>query len=171
MTKDAILEHWNQRATLAARAGSDDIFAKQLEIGAISKHILDGMVVAEFGCGNAATAIELAKKYDIELYCFDFSPSMIEEAQRLVEVAGLSKRIHLTVCDVRNEPPLDTKFDAIYTERMIINLPTWEVQAKAIRYLLGHLKPAGKYLMCENSAEGLENINRMVKQVIDNRGK
>ena len=52
MKVDPVLEHWNQRAVLAKRAGSDDLIAKELEIRAISRHIKDGMVVAEFGCGT-----------------------------------------------------------------------------------------------------------------------
>lgn len=161
MTPDAILAHWNQRASLACRAGSDDIIAKELEVNAISKHIQDGMVIAEFGCGNAATALELASRHDIECYCFDFSPAMIEQAQKLVEDAGMAGRIHLAVCDVRSEPDIGRKFDAVITERMIINLESWETQARIIRYLIGHLSPGGRYLMCENSAIGLDNINRL----------
>ena len=162
MKRDIVLEHWNQRATLSAPiAGSDDIIAKEIEINAISKHIRDGMVVAEFGCGNATTAIELLKKHDIELYCFDVSPVRIEQAYKLVDSAGFRDRIHLSVCDVRNEPIISNKFDIVYTERMIINLPDWATQKMAICYLLNHLKENGKYLMCENSIQGLENINKL----------
>ena len=82
MTQE-ILEHWNQRAGLATLAGSNDFIAKEIEVNAISKHIQDGMVVAEFGCGNGATALNLLSKYDIELYCFDFSPAMVESARKL----------------------------------------------------------------------------------------
>jgi ubiquinone/menaquinone biosynthesis C-methylase UbiE len=161
MTQDAVLDHWNQRASLATRAGSDDTLAKELEIEALSQHIRDGMVVAEFGCGNATTALELLKRHDIELYCFDFSPAMIEQARKVVRDAGMEARIHLMVCDVRNEPAIGKKFDLVYTERMIINLPDWATQAGAIRYLLGHVKPGGQYLMCENSAPGLDYLNKL----------
>jgi len=161
--EDKILEHWNQRANLEDRAGSDDVILKELEINAIAKHILDGMVVAEFGCGNGATAIKLATKFDIELYCFDFSPSMIESARKHVKDAKLEDRIHFDVCDVRNELVLQKKFDLVYSERMIINLPDWQAQARAIRYLLSHLKPEGKYLMCESSKVGLDNLNKLRK--------
>ena len=115
MKTDPVLEYWNQRAALAARAGSDDTLAKKLEVEAISKHIRSGMVVAEFGCGNGTTAIEIAKKHNVQMFCFDFSPKMIEEAKTLVAAEGLSDRIHLAVCDVRDEPHFDRKFDVIYT--------------------------------------------------------
>lgn len=159
MIKDKILEHWNGRAVLAERAGSDDLIAKKLEIEAISKHIESGMVVAEFGCGNGTTALELLRKHDIELHCFDFSPAMVESARNLAEEVGMANRLHFEVGDVRGEPDLKKRFDIIYTERMIINLPDWESQAKAIRYLTRHLRAGGRYLMCENSKVGLDHLN------------
>lgn len=161
MTEDSVLKLWNQRAKLAERAGSDDLVAKKLEIQAISKHIKDGMVVAEFGCGNGSTALELLRNHNIELHCFDFSPAMIESARKLAEESSMGDRIHFEVCDVRNEAELNKKFDVIYSERMIINLPDWESQAKAIRYLIRHLNVGGRYLMCENSNAGLDNLNKL----------
>lgn len=159
MTSDTILEHWNQRAQLQQRAGSDDLVAKELEVRALSNHIKDGMVVAEFGCGNGTTALELLSKFDIQLHCFDFSPSMIESARKLAAEAGMQDRVTFGVCDVRDEPALDRKFDLVYSERMIINLPDWDSQARAIRYLSSHLKPGARYLMCENSKPGLDTLN------------
>jgi ubiquinone/menaquinone biosynthesis C-methylase UbiE len=164
MIKDAVLEHWNQRAALAERAGSQDLVAKQLEIRAISQHIKDGMVVAEFGCGNGSTAFELAHKHDIDLHCFDFSPAMIDSARKQAQESGVSRRIQFQVCDIRNEPALARRFDTIFTERMLINLPTWRAQSKAIRYLIRNLNVGGHLLMCENSQEGLAEINKLRKQ-------
>ena len=165
MSEDPILKHWNQRAVLAEKSGSDDVIAKEIEANAISNHIRDGMVVAEFGCGNAATAINLRSRHDIELHCFDFSPAMIELARERVEQAGMTEHIHLEVCDIRTEPKHALDFDAIYTERMIINLPDWETQANAIRYLVGNLKSGGTYLMCENSRNGLDELNALRSSV------
>lgn len=161
MTGNKVLEHWNQRATLKERAGSNDLVAKELEIRAISKHIKDGMIVAEFGCGNGTTAIELLRQHNVELHCFDFSPAMIESARNLAKEAGMENRIHFQVGDVRDEPKLNKKFDVIYSERMIINLPDWGSQAKAIRYLIGNLNVGGRYLMCENSKQGLDHLNKL----------
>jgi len=161
MTDNSILEHWNQRATLAERAGSNDLVAKELEISSISRHIKNGMVVAEFGCGNGTTALELLRKHDIVLHCFDFSPAMIESARKLAANAGVGSRIHFEIGDVRDEPSLGRKFDVIYTERMIINLPDWKLQAQAIRYLISHLNAGGRYLMCENSKVGLDHLNNL----------
>lgn len=165
MTKDPVLEHWNQRAALAERSGSNDLVAKELEVRAISKHIKDGMVVAEFGCGNGATALELLRKHDIKLHCFDFSPAMIESARKLAEEFGMADQITFQVKDVSEEPEIGMKFDIIYTERMIINLPDWESQSRVIRYLISNLNSGGRYLMCENSKLGLDQINSLRENV------
>lgn len=159
--EDKVLEYWNQRAVLAERAGSDDLIAKQLEIKAISSNIRNGMTVAEFGCGNGTTALALLDRYDIEMQCYDFSPVMVEQARKLADEKNLAHRVKFDVCDVRSEPDLGRKFDVVYTERMIINLPDWETQARVINYLVRSLNAGGRYLMCENSKSGLDRLNQL----------
>jgi len=159
MMQDKVLEYWNQRAGLNDKAGSDDVLAKRLEVRAISNHIIDGMQVAEFGCGNGETAIHIFKNKKIDLDCYDFSPLMIENAILNTINHGLENKIKFQVNDIRAELNLKHKYDLIYSERMIINLPDWVTQAKAIKYITGNLKTGGRYLMCENSIQGLKNIN------------
>jgi len=79
----SVLEFWNKRASLAEVAGTPDLMAKQLEIKIISKHIKEGQKILEIGCGNGMTAIELARRFDINLTGIDFSEKMISEARRL----------------------------------------------------------------------------------------
>lgn len=157
--QDKVLEYWNQRAGLAEKAGSDDVLAKKLEVRTISNQIKNGMQVAEFGCGNGETAIQIYKDKKIELDCYDFSPLMIENAISNAKNQGLEKKIKFQVNDIRAELNLINKYDVIYSERMIINLPDWNAQVNAIKYITGNLKSGGRYLMCENSIQGLNNIN------------
>ena len=159
--QDKVLEYWNDRASLENKAGSDDLLAKQLEIRALSKHISNGMSVAEFGCGNGETAIQLFKQYEIDLDCFDYSPAMIDSAKINAQKNGLAEKILFQVCDVRTEPKLLKKYDRIYSERMIINLPDWNSQLKAIKFITNQLNKGGQYLMCENSIQGLNKINSL----------
>lgn len=161
MSEDKVFEFWNQRADLGVRAGSDDYIGKELEINALARHLSDGMKVAEFGCGNGMTAIALASQFDIQLTCFDFSPAMVEAARKLAAEAGLGHRINFQVMDVREETPLPAGFDAVYTQRMIINLPDWEAQSRAIRYLTSLLRAGGRLLMCENSQPALDKLNEL----------
>lgn len=165
MSEDKIQEFWNQRADLGVRAGSDDHIGKDLEINALARHIRNGMKVAEFGCGNGMTAIALASRFDVQMTCFDFAPAMIEAARELAAKAGVGNRLDFRVTDVREEQPLHQQFDVVYTQRMIINLPNWTAQSRAMRYLVSLLKPGGQLLMCENSQPALDNLNELRVQV------
>ena len=62
--------------------------------------------------------------------------------------------------DILNLQGVQESYDLIFTERVIINLSTWEIQRRAIENIFKLLKPSGIFLMLENSAEGLEEINR-----------
>lgn len=158
---DKVLDFWNERAGLVEKAGSQDIIAKKIEISAIAKHIRNGMHVCEFGCGNGLTALSLLKKFDITLDCYDFSPNMIAEAKHLAEESGVSQKINFYTADVREETKLKSRYDLIFTERMLINLDDWSLQHKAIVYLSKYLKSKGKMIFCEASEQGLREINKM----------
>jgi len=73
----------------------------------------------------------------------------------------LKGNVKFQVGDVASLTTLNQKFDLIYTERMLINLPDWPAQKGAIIGLTKLLKPNGKYVMCENSQDGLDAINDM----------
>jgi len=152
------LEHWDKRAELGESSGSDDMIAKQLETRAIFKYIKDGMSVLEFGCGNGETAIEMAGKFDVKIRAFDYSVKMLIPAFELTDGAD---NICFKYEDIMDEHEFDEKFDLVYTQRCLINLPDWEAQKKAIKYLTSLLKPGGIYVMCENSLDGLYNINKL----------
>lgn len=158
---DKIKNYWNYRSNLGKNAGSGDLIAKMLEMRAMFAYLKDGIRIAEFGCGNGITAIEIAKNFNVELTCFDFSPDMIAAAQSSAKEAGVENSIKFQVADVREHPVINETFDIVITERMIINLSDWDEQSRAIEYLTGLLSPGGRYLMCENSLQGLSGINSL----------
>lgn len=137
------------------------MIAKLLEIEALARRLHDGLSMAEFGCGNGITAIELARRFKVRIEGFDFSPEMIAEARRLAADAKVADRVCFEVADIRTQPVLAERFDVVYSERMIINLPDWKSQAEAIRTLAGYLKPGGQLLLCENSSVGHEALNAL----------
>lgn len=169
MEENKILQFWNEQASLLEKAGSKDLIAKELEVVTISNHVNDGMKVCEFGCGNGFAAISIAKKYDVNMKCYDFSPEMIAAAKPLAAEAGVNNKISFDVANVKEEPDLGDTFDLIYTERMLINLQTWDDQEKAINYLAKYVKPGGKMIFCECSQQGLEKLNELRGQVGLNR--
>lgn len=165
MSSDPILDFWNSRASLQGRAGSDDVIAKTLEMEALAAQIGEGMTLAEFGCGNGITAMQLASRRDVRIQAFDFSPEMVAQARAQVAGSPVAERVRFEVADIRNPPPLTARFDAVYTERMLINLPDWPSQAQAIASLAGYLKPGGRLLLCENSQQGLAALNDLRRRV------
>jgi len=128
---------------------------------AISKYLNNGMSVLEAGCGNGVSAIEFAKKYEINIKATDFATEMINEAKLLACDQVLKGKITFETLDILNINQITECFDIIYTERVIINLMEWDVQKKAILNLFKMLKKGGAYIMCENSCEGLSEINKL----------
>ena len=158
-------DYWNQRAALGEKAGSDDVIAKALEIDAIAAHVADGMRILEIGCGNGATAHEIASRFKVEIRAMDFAENMIEHAKELATRRGLGDRVAFEVGDVLNLGAIEDRFDLIYTERTLINLPDFATQTRAIVNITGLLAEGGRYVMCENSQDGLDRINELRAQV------
>ena len=52
------------------------------------------------------------------------------------------------------------KYDCIITERLIVNLPTEELQRLAIEALIARLRPGGAYLMVEGSQQAFQVLNQ-----------
>lgn len=150
---------WNSRAGLGTIAGTQDLIAKELEIRELSKHMKDARYVLDFGCGDGTTAIELARTHPMSILGIDFSEQMIEQARKKPTV-NLRGCVGFEVGDVHSLKAHQKLYDYIYTERMLINLPSWESQKEAIYTIFEHLTPGGRYVMCENSMDGLTNLNK-----------
>ncbi len=162
---DNILNFWNERAILKEYAGSKDVIAKKIEIEAIAEFIRDGLNILEIGCGNGITAIELASRFNINITGIDFSQKMIEEAKKIASNYRLKGTVNFLVGDVRNLPNFTLKFDLVYTERVLINLPDWSSQSQAIIDITKLIVNGGSYIMCENSQDGLDKINFLRQKV------
>ena len=159
---DAIAKLWDDRASLEEQAGTRDLIAKQLEVEAIAKYVKDGMRVLDAGCGNGVTALELARRFNVEVTGIDRSQEMVFAAMDLaLPKSHLRGRVEFRPADVCDLPDDLGMFDLIYTERTLINLPDQEQRNKAMVGLCKLLNPSGLYVMCENSREGLGRLNRM----------
>lgn len=161
MSDNSRLDFWNARSRLGYCAGTNDFVFKEMEVNAIAGHIRDGMRVLDFGCGNCVTAIALAKMYDVYVHCVDFSPGMIAEGEKAAHDENVAERLSFEVGDTSVLGNFKGRFDRVYTERVIINLKTWEEQALTIAAITQTLRTGGQYIMCENSMNGLQEINRL----------
>jgi ubiquinone/menaquinone biosynthesis C-methylase UbiE len=160
-----VREFWNNRAGLGKWAGSKDIIAKQLEMDAIASYVKDGMNILEIGCGNGITAIEIATRFNVTITAFDYANEMIVSAKHIATKTSCKGTVSFEVGDVLSMPNFRNKFDLIYTERVLINLPDWESQSNAIKGISTLMADGGVYVMCENSQDGLEQINLLRKNV------
>ena len=152
---------WNSRAGLGQWAGTQDVIAKQIEVEVLAEQAHDGMRVLEVGCGNGITAIEMARRHRVSILAVDFAKDMIAAAKNLVAGQDLKGHVEFRVGDVRQMADVAEKFDLVYTERVLINLPDWPAQEQALRDICALLAPGGVYAMCENSQDGLDGINKL----------
>lgn len=167
---DKKLEFWNARAKLGDLAGTNDARLKELEMATLAEYVHAGQRVLDIGCGNGTTAFKLIESVEIELLGLDFSPEMIAQANQERDRRNIdSSKLNFATQDIRAldefKQAQTSNYDVIISERVLINLSSWDEQKKAIREIVELLRPGGIYLMCENLAEGLDNLNKMRKQV------
>jgi ubiquinone/menaquinone biosynthesis C-methylase UbiE len=122
------------------------------------EHLADNqpLRVLDLGCGNGYALTALSKAHPANhYYGTDFSEALLAIA-RTRESADCEFR-H---ADARDLPFEDGFFDAVYTERCLINILDWEQQRRALQEIARVLKPGGSYLMIECFTDGLDNNNR-----------
>jgi SAM-dependent methyltransferase len=164
-----IKNHWNDWASeygddLRATTKSSNI--KNLEIKVlietITRFMGENKDILEIGCGNGYNAISIANELHHHVDGFDFIPEMIESAQSNKEKLDVinQARLNFFVDDVL-DIKTDKKYDLIYSCRCLINLPTAELQNKAISEVVSMIKPGGYFLMLENFIDNHESQNKL----------
>jgi len=156
---------WNKRAGLGQWAGTRDVIVKEIEMRAIAGYVQDGMDILEIGCGNGITAIEIARRFEVDVLGIDNAEEMVDAAKKLMTGQELRGRLAFEVGDIQEVSVIGRRFDMIYTERVIINLPDWQTQRQAITNICGLLEEGGLFVMCENSQNGLDRINSLRREI------
>ena len=85
-------------------------------------------------------------------------------AERRIRRSGL-KNTRCESGSVLDLSGYEASFDAVVTQRVLINLPDWSHQKEALRQIHTSLRPGGTYLMIENTYEGHELLNRTRRAV------
>lgn len=157
-----VQKFWNERSKFKNLAGTNDFVLKEIEIAVLKRHLMNHQRVIEFGCGSGVTAIQLVKTLRVDILAFDYAESMVNSAREaLSKEYELIGSVRFDVGDIRSMHKLDSLFDVAITERVLINLASWEEQRDAISRIVNTLKSGGRYLMCENSINGLDRINEL----------
>lgn len=133
-----------------------------LEIDLISKYIKDGDKVFDGGCANGYGAFrQFESRPTIQITGIDYAEAMIKFAREVKDKKFKNKPIEFSVGDVMCPKFTDSSFDIAYTTRVIINLPNWEDQKKAIKELVRIVKNGGKVVLLEAFWEPLILLNSL----------
>jgi SAM-dependent methyltransferase len=163
MTKDHIKEYWESQASIHGDshwASWGDNWMIDLEINTISKYIKNGDRVLDIGCANGYSTFKQAELHKLSsIDGVDFSKNMIAHAKK--QKKNLSCNINFNEGDIRKLEFQDNTFDIVYTTRVLINLPTWEQQMKAISECIRVVKPNGIVILSEGFWEPLMLLNAM----------
>jgi len=173
MEHKEIKKHWDH---LAKRHGLDlktttkTPTIKHLEINAFVR-ILNKFAnfsnensILEVGCGNGHNIFGLAKQFpQFKFHGIDYSEEMIAVACQLNEERE-TINIDFSVGDalkLSNIMSLKNNFDFVLTDRMLINLNSWDLQQQGIRHIVSCVKDNGYLIVIENFINSYSNQNLM----------
>jgi ubiquinone/menaquinone biosynthesis C-methylase UbiE len=168
---DFIKNYWEKQAQTfksSHEASWGDNFMIDLEIETIGKHFSDGQNVLDVGCANGYSTFRQAATHNISsITGVDYAENMINEALQQQSKLHSGKDIKFAIGDIRDLRFDDNSFDLVYTTRVIINLPNWDEQIKAINECIRVAKPGGKIVFSEAFWEPLVLLNsiRTLKQL------
>lgn len=159
MIDNEIKEYYKNKATLNPYATSPDFNLREIEIEYLGKHLKDDIKILDVGCGNGYSTLSLASQYNSSFTGIDFVPDMIKRANSLKHNFSIKGTIEFKVDDVTNLHFNNSQFDVVISERCLLNLPSKDLQWKAINEIARVLKPNGYYLMLEGTIQGLQKLN------------
>jgi ubiquinone/menaquinone biosynthesis C-methylase UbiE len=154
--------HWEAQASAhgtASAASWGDRYAMDLEVRNLLPHVPPGGRVLDAGCANGATTFRLLERGPAEVHGYDLSPQMIAAARRAAVTADPGGVIAFGEADILDLPEADATFDLACTIRVLINLPGWSAQQRAIGEIHRVLRPGGRYVLTEEFAGSLRNLN------------
>jgi hypothetical protein len=120
-----------------------------LETAAIKKH-LHG-VVCDAGCGEGEGTAEYRK--DFRVVAFDSCRERLEMAE--ARCPGQEFHLHNVLS------PFGRQFDSVVSQRLLINMESWEEQKEALLRLRDLTKIGGTLVLSEGSVEGVEELNKV----------
>jgi SAM-dependent methyltransferase len=123
----------------------------------VAEKLAAGGVVADLGCGHAASSILLAQAYpEATIRAFDYHQASIEVARKRVAEAGVADRVHVEVASAQDFPGEGYDLVCIFDALHDMGDP-----AGAARHIRTALAPDGTWLLVDPMAgESLEeNVN------------
>ncbi len=170
MTNDEIKRYWDQRATESLHAATtNDLHLSGLEAAALISELQAFDLpkeprILDIGCGDGETTAAISRSFpSARIQGIDFSPEMLTLAKRKSD----SNRVAFSVGDVRNltNQFAAGAFDAIITNRCLINLPHKEEQYDALKQIAQCLAPGGYFVGTENFTGGQASLTELRRSI------
>lgn len=151
--RDQIKDYWKDPDT---RSLIDENLRK-LEEGIVIHYAEPGSEIIDIGCGDGYSTFQYASHVK-RCVGVESSDYLLDKArQKLSEISLTNTEIRAG--DIMDLKDYKQQFDLAVTQRVLINLPSWEHQKKAIENVRAVLRPGGIYVMIENTFEGHDVMN------------
>ena len=134
-----------------------DFHQRRLEIEVLLQYLPRNQKVLDIGCGNGYSTAAIAETSESVLG-IDYSSAMIERARRDF---GHVPNLNFETQDILQLDLSDQQFDAIVTQRCLINLPSWEDKKCAIENIARIVKSGGCFIFQEGTQQGREQLNQI----------
>lgn len=153
--QEKIRNYWEDESTISII----DTNLHALEIQTVSKYLEPKDRLADVGCGNASATVQYAPRVQ-HATAIERSSHLRTLASEAIAKSGCNN-IDLVDGDVLKLGQGDQKFDAVVSQRMLINMSSWEEQMQAIENLRSVLRPGGRLILVENTNDGMLALNEM----------
>jgi ubiquinone/menaquinone biosynthesis C-methylase UbiE len=165
MSNDHIKSYWESQGKdhgASHWASWGDNWMIELEIETVGRYINQGAKVLDVGCANGYSTFQQHKsKSPSSITGLDFATNMIKEANGTKLRLGLKDEVEFIEGDICELPFETDSFDVAYTTRVLINLPTWELQVQGIAECIRVVRPGGTIIFSEGFWEPLVLLNAM----------
>jgi len=161
-----VKDYWNEQGK---KYGADPLATikdhqfRLLEMDFIRDLLKHNDIVLDIGCANGYQTLYYAEKVN-KIIGIDYSDKLIEAANKEKEKSQFKNKVEFKVGDVLNLDHLENSADVVICERLLINLPTYEDQEKAIINMHKCLKHKGKLILSEVTQKGHDKLNELRKQ-------
>jgi ubiquinone/menaquinone biosynthesis C-methylase UbiE len=149
-----VLEYWNQ----ASVESMYDKHLLKLEVDLIRRHIPDGAKVLDAGCGEGEGTCVYCQIPGATVQGVDFSSTRLAKA---AERLGKRDNVTLKKVDFLDSFNLDRDYNAIVSQRFLINLMEWRLQQKVLSDMASRLARGGKLILLEGSQQGVAELNHL----------
>ncbi len=148
-----IQAYWEKPTTVSII----DANLHELEISAALRYLMPDDRLADVGCGNGAASVRYAAAVR-ECVGLERSAHMRGLAAQNAAKAGVTN-LAFREFDILNSPIPEAEFDSLVSQRMLINLASWEEQQQGIRNLHRMLKVGGRAVLIENTNDAFQAMN------------